>query len=293
MPCRQLGEHAPRVGEHETVVVRRRERAGPGVEQLERPGASGELDVDERHSHRRQEVHQFLPHRRLGVDQRLGVFVGAAWPAFDEVTGDRERRSGERQHRYLGAEFADDAADSVGDVGDVVGLQRPQPAKIVAGAERFAGDGPGPRGDVDAEADGVDGHDDVREQDGRVDAISADRLQGDLRRQVGLFDGVEDRAVAAPGPVLGQTAAGLAHEPHRRAGHRLPPRCSEEDRVGHVVDATDECRGASERAPASERQGAAQAEHGVVGECRDDPLAAAPDNMSRPQFHLSTFEGKV
>ena len=35
----ELGEHAARVGEHEALVVGRRQRAGPRVEQLERAGA--------------------------------------------------------------------------------------------------------------------------------------------------------------------------------------------------------------------------------------------------------------
>ena len=58
----QLGEHAPRVGEHEALVVGGGERAGPGVEQLERPCPGGELDVDELHGHRRQGLHQRVPH---------------------------------------------------------------------------------------------------------------------------------------------------------------------------------------------------------------------------------------
>ena len=95
----QLGEHAPRVGQDEVLVVGGRERAGPGVEQLERRGPGGELDVDELHGHRRQGVHQLVPHAWIGVQQRLGVLVGAARTALDEVAGDGERSTGECQHR--------------------------------------------------------------------------------------------------------------------------------------------------------------------------------------------------
>ena len=63
VPLGQLGEHAVS-GEDEAVVVGDRERAGPRVEQLERPSPGVELDVDERHGHRRQGVHQLVPHRR-------------------------------------------------------------------------------------------------------------------------------------------------------------------------------------------------------------------------------------
>ena len=54
--------------------------------------------------------------------------------------------------------------------------------------------------DVDAEPDGVGGHDDVAVQHGGVDAVAAHRLQRDLGGQLGLLDGVEDRALAADAP---------------------------------------------------------------------------------------------
>ena len=193
----QLGEHAPGVGQDEALVVGGRERAGPGVEQLERRGPGGELDVDELHGHRRQGVHQRVPQRLVGVQQRLGVLVGAARAALDEVAGDGERSAGEGEHRRRRAELAGHQGHRLGDVGDVVGLQRAQPAQVGAGAERFGGDWPGAGRDVDAEADGVDRHDDVGVQDGGIDAVATDRLQGDLGGQVGLLDRLEDRAVAA------------------------------------------------------------------------------------------------
>src|SRR6478672_10043229 len=45
----EVGEHATRVGEHETLVVRRRQGAGPRVEDLEGAGAGVELQAHERH----------------------------------------------------------------------------------------------------------------------------------------------------------------------------------------------------------------------------------------------------
>ncbi len=52
----------------------------------------------------------------------------------------------------------------------------------------------------------ADRHDDVAVEDGGVDAVAAHRLQRDLGRQLRLGDGVEDAALAAHGPVLGQAA---------------------------------------------------------------------------------------
>ena len=207
MALGQLGEHAPGVREHELLVVSGGERAGPGVEQLERLRPGRELDVDELDSHRRQGVHQGVPHAWIGVQQRLGVLVGATWAALDEVTGDGERSTGEGEHRRRVAELARHEGHRLGDVGDVVGLQRAQPLQVGAGSERFGGDGPGAGRDVDAEADGVDRNDDVGVQHGGIDAVATNRLEGDLGGQLGLLDRLEDRAVAANPP---GTQAGCA-----------------------------------------------------------------------------------
>ncbi len=48
--------------------------------------------------------------------------------------------------------------------------------------------------DVDPEPDRRDGRHDVGVQDGRVHAVAANRLQGDLGGQVGVADGGEDRS---------------------------------------------------------------------------------------------------
>ena len=134
----------------------------------------------------------------------------------------------------VGAELAGDPGDGVGDVGDVVRLQRAQPAQVGAGAERLGGDRTGAGGDVDAEADGVNGHDDVGVQHGGVDAVAAHRLHRDLGGEVGLLDGVEDRARAAHRAVLRKAAPGLAHEPHRGVRHRLAACGQEQGGFGHV-----------------------------------------------------------
>ncbi len=76
--------------------------------------------------------------------------------------------------------------------------------------------GPGARSDVDAEPDGVGRHDDVAVQHRGVDAVPADGLHRDLGGPLGLLDRIEDRALAPHGPVLGQAATGLPHEPDRR-----------------------------------------------------------------------------
>ena len=225
-------EHPPRVGQHVPVVVAAGERAGPRVEQLEGAGAVAELGVDERDGRFGEPVHQVVPQALVALDQRLGVAVVAARPALDQVAGDGERRSGEGQERHVRREFRGEQADRVDDVVDVVDGERAEAFEIGPAAQWLLGDGTGAGRDVDPEPHGVRRDDDVAEQDGRVDAVPPDRLQRDLRRHVGALDGVEDRALAAHGPVLGQRSSGLAHEPHRRAIDRPPPRRVEEGNGG-------------------------------------------------------------
>ena len=64
-----------------------------------------------------------------------------------------------------------------------------------------------------------------------IDAVASHRLERDLGRQLRLLDGLENRALAAYGAVLGQAAAGLAHEPNRSPGRHAAGCCSEERAV--------------------------------------------------------------
>ena len=94
-------------------------------------------------------------------------------------------------------------------------------ALAVAGrTQRCVGDRPGARRHVDAETDGVRGHDDVAVQHGCVDAIAAHRLQRDLGRDVGSLDRVENRPFATHTAVLGERPSRLTHEPHRCVARR-------------------------------------------------------------------------
>ena len=81
-------------------------------------------------------------------------------------------------------------------------------------------------------ADGVHRHHDVGEEDGGVHPVAADRLEGELGRQGGVADGVEDRPGPARRSILGERPSGLAHEPHRRARNRLAEAGAHEIRVG-------------------------------------------------------------
>ena len=171
-------------------VVGRRQRADPGVEQLHgaRPGV--DLHPQERQRDRGEPVEQLRPQLGLAVHQRLGAGVVLARAALDEVAGQRERRAGEADERRR-AELADERAHRLGDVRDVVGRQRGQPVEVGGGAERLRDDRSGARHDVEVDADRLERHDDVGEEDRRVDAVAAHRLQRDLGDEVGRGAGVE------------------------------------------------------------------------------------------------------
>ena len=69
---------------------------------------------------------------------------------------------------------------------------------------------------------------DVGEQDRRVDAEPADRLEGDLGAERRVAGDLDQRRPLADGPVLGEGPAGLAHEPDRRGVDRLAAAGSQE-----------------------------------------------------------------
>ena len=75
--------------------------------------------------------------------------------------------------------------------------------------------------------------DDVGEEHGRVHAVPPHRLERHLGAELGRVRDLEERVALAQSAVLGQRAAGLAHEPHRRALDLLAPQRADEERVGH------------------------------------------------------------
>ena len=86
--------------------------------------------------------------------------------------------------------------------------------------------------DVDAHAE-HGGHD-VREQHGRVDVVTPDRLQRHLGAELGCPRELEERVPLPQRAILGQRAPGLPHEPDGRALHLLAPESAHQKRLGHA-----------------------------------------------------------
>ena len=228
----QEREHLAGVGRHEHVVVVAAEGPGPRVEHLERACAGTELRADERGGVLDELLHQRMPQLPVGVHQRLGVLVRARRPALDEVTGHRERCTGERQQRHRFGQFAGEDAHGLEHVRDVDRwLEGSQAGEIVVGTQRLVGHRARAWRNVDAETDGMRRDHDVAVEHGSVDPVAAHRLQRDLGCQVGPLDGVEDAAGSAHSAVLGQASSGLAHEPDRRVARR-PTVCGVEQGDG-------------------------------------------------------------
>ena len=93
-----------------------------------------------------------------------------------------------------------------------------QRGDVGGGADRLVQHRADAGDDVHADARQLERDDDVGEEDGGVDVVPADRLQGDLGGQLGTQAGVQHGDALAHLQVLRQRAAGLAHEPHRDGG---------------------------------------------------------------------------
>jgi hypothetical protein len=131
MACCDRGEDSRRVRQDECVVVRAAERPGPRVEQLERAGTIVELALDGGRRVLDQTSHHLVPQGGIGVHHCLGVLVGTARPAFDQVTRDSERCARERQQRDIFGELGGEHLDGLQDVRGIgLGLEDPQPVEI-------------------------------------------------------------------------------------------------------------------------------------------------------------------
>ena len=57
---------------------------------------------------------------------------------------------------------------------------------------------------------------DVAKEDRSINSVTLNWLQGNFGSQIGLLDGLKNASISTYGFVFGETAPGLAHEPHRR-----------------------------------------------------------------------------
>src|ERR1700761_8400824 len=109
--------------------------------------------------------------------------------------------------------MAGDFADGCGDEVELARAVGAEGAYLLEGAEGLVDDGAFAVDELEVEAHGGEGEEEVGEDDGGVDAEALGGGDGDLGGEGGGAADVEEGVVAADGHVLGHVAAGLAEEP--------------------------------------------------------------------------------
>ena len=216
------GEDARRVGLHELLVVGRRQRADPGVEELDHVGSRPHLGLDVAGKGVRELLHQRVPGLRVGVHHPLDVQELAARLPLDQVPGDGERAAAEADHGLVGTQLAPHDRDGLEDERHrLLRLGHGQALDVCERADRPLDHRADVLDQLDVHAHAEQRQHDVGEHHGRVDVVTADRLQRHLRAELGLVADLEERVRLPDLAVLRQRAPGLAHEPDRRALGRL------------------------------------------------------------------------
>ena len=145
------------------------------------------------------------------VHQGLGAGKRPRRPTFNGVARERERGSGEPDQRDAGGERGAREAHRLEHVTEVCfGADGGKLLDVGLPAHRL--------GDVRAQPQpqGLEGKQDVGEQDRGVHAEALDRLERHLGGQLGGVAEIEDGVLLAQLAVLRHVASRLPHEPHRR-----------------------------------------------------------------------------
>jgi hypothetical protein len=175
-----------------------------------------------------------MPRPRVAVHHPLHVQEVPARPALDQVAGDREGAAAEADHRLVRTQLAADDRDGLEDEGHrLLRLGHAQAVDVGARPHRPLDHGPDVLDQLDVDAHAEEREHDVREHHGRVDVVPAHRLQRHLGAELRLVADLEQRVRLADLAVLGERAARLPHEPHRRPLGRLETGGTDEEGIGH------------------------------------------------------------
>ena len=209
-------------GATDCAIVVRRERSGPGVEDLERLRSRRHLRGEVGAGGVGQSAHERLPGARLGVHERLHLLERSGGPSLDQVGRQRERSAGEPDERDR-APFAHEPDRLEEGRHPLLGVEGPQALHVARGRDRLEDDGADALADLEREAQALERQRDVGEQDRRVDPQPLDRLERHLGAEIGDAGDLQEAVPLPHRAVLGERAARLAHEPHRRPVDGLGP----------------------------------------------------------------------
>ncbi len=160
---------------------------------------------------------------RLRAQKLAEVLVFFAPRSFHEVRSERERCAAESDERDLRRQLGANDAQGVANVGSDRLAQRQsfdgfaRPQRVHDRRTRV---------ELDLDAERLERRHDVAEDDGRVERKTAQRLQRDLRGDLGRARHLQERRALFNREILGEIASGLAHDPNgspipRDAAHRL------------------------------------------------------------------------
>ena len=228
-------DHPLHIGEHVGPIVMRRELAHPGVEDIEHIGAGLRLGQQELAGCGGKLRHQLVPELRLGEHEDARVFMIAALAAFDRIAGEGKGRSREaNQRQSAGIELRAEQPNSFErEVHRFARIWRAERRDVGRTAHRIVDDRSFSLYKGKMEAHPFQGRQNVGKDNGRIEVEGIQRLEGDLGRQLRLFDELEQRVPLAQCPVFGHVPPSLTHQPDRRDVGRRAPNAFEKPAFRH------------------------------------------------------------
>ena len=166
----------------------------------------------------------------VGPHQRLGVVPGLRAAALHEVAGQGEGRAGEAQDRHAGPLVGQlDRPQGRRQIPD--GVEVREPLDVGAGAHGVGELRPVALAEDQLPAHGLQGQQDVAEDDPGVEAKAIQRLEGDLAAQVCVGAQLQEGDLRPELAVDRHVPSGLAHEPGGRAGDGFAAQGAEQEGV--------------------------------------------------------------
>ena len=207
-------------GMHVRRVVRGGQRAGPRVEQLDRRRARRHLHLEVGRGD--AAILRISASHTSGAPNIIALVFACSFDGPPSTRYDATV-NGAPANPISGVPPSSATSPRTASVmnGTCSGVRSGIASTSAEGAHRRGDHRPDAGLDVEVDADGLERQHDVGEEDRRVHAVPADRLQRDLDDQLGVHAGLEHPDALAQLEVLRQRPAGLAHEPDRRVRDRL------------------------------------------------------------------------
>ena len=229
----QRGDDLPDPAQRGRLIILAGDDAAPRVEELDRIGAGADLHLAVVDDRGRDLLQERVEQRPVGVEEGLDADVVVRAAALDHVGGERPWRTGEAQQRALALELGFDASQGLADIvesrRDAGGIEA---FHLRAGLEFEIHRNAAFLAELVTLAERLGDHEDVGEDDGRIEREAPERLQRDLGGEFRRAHHFEEGVPGLQRAVLRQVAAGLAHDPDGRAVKRCAGGGGEEALVG-------------------------------------------------------------